>query len=180
MQQPDRRLANVKWFSRRQKRRSTRAHTAPQIATLRLNDLAKLYRARYGQVLPDDDAGREDLATGLSHIATLSTARERMRDYLNLWAPWMTGGEGAAMIDYALTHPQRWTADQLAWRMRLTSADRTALGITTIGAIDLNKAARTKRRKAKDRKRLMAKRRAAGAKPRAAYLASIRRGSSAP
>ena len=59
-----------------------------------------------------------------------------MRDYIALWVPWMTTGEATGYINEALTNPQRWKADQLAWRLRLTAADRSALNITTIGAID--------------------------------------------
>lgn len=132
-----------------------RRRTAPQIATLRLNDLARLFRARYGITLPNDDAGRDDLHVALCHVGMLSNSRERMARYVEIWAPWLTVAEARQVIDRALTEPQRWKADQLAWRMRLTSADRAALGITTIGAVDLNKTGRTKlrKRKARDRER---------------------------
>lgn len=123
------------------------------MATLRLNDLARLFRARYGLTLPDDDAGRDDLHVALSHLAPLSGARDRMARYVEIWAPWLTVAEARQVMDAALTQPQKWKADQLAWRLRLTAADRAALGITTIGAIDLNKAARARARKAKSAER---------------------------
>jgi hypothetical protein len=143
----------LKLRNRRKARK--RARTAPQIATLRLNDLARLFRARYGITLPNDDAGRDDLFVALSHLSMLSRSRERMARYLEIWAPWLTVAEARQTIDHALTEPQRWKADQLAWRMRLTAADRATLGITTIGAVDLNKAGRTRlrKRKARDRER---------------------------
>lgn len=144
----------------RRYRRKHRAgkRTAPQLATLRLNDLARLFRARYGITLPDDDAGRDDLHVALCHIAMLSNSRERMGRYVETWAPWLTVAEARQAIDAALTNPQRWKADQLAWRMRLTAADRQSLGITTIGAVDMNKAARVRLRKAKARSREQARR----------------------
>lgn len=46
------------------------------------------------------------------------------------------------------------------------------LGLTTIGAIDQGKAARTKRRKQRERDRKRTKRQAAGATPRAQYEAN--------
>lgn len=138
---------------RHRRRSRAKARTAPQIATLRLRDLAKLFRARYGITLPDDDAGRDDLYVALTHVAQLNTARERMHRYLEIWAPWLTLREARSTVDHALTNPRRWTADQLAWRMRLTLADRTALGITTIGAVDLNKAGRKRLRKARSKAR---------------------------
>lgn len=137
----------------RRRRRSSKARTKPQIAALRLNDLAKLFRGRYGLTLPDDDAGRDDLAVALAHIATLSKAHERMVAYCEVWAPWLQVGEAKRMMVDAFANQQHWKADQLAWRMRLTAADRTTLGITTIGAIDLPKHARANRRKARSKAR---------------------------
>jgi hypothetical protein len=148
---------------RRRYRKRKKHRTAPQLASLRLADLAKLFRARYGLKLPDDDAGRDDLQVALSHLAALSTARDRMARYVELWAPWLTVAAARAAIDTALTEPKKWRADQLAWRMRLTAADRATLGITTIGAIDLPKAAREKLRTRKKRDRERARRKRAKA-----------------
>ena len=58
----------------------------------------------------------------------------------------------AAVARKAMARPRMDTADQLARRFGLTYADRSMLRISTIGACDLNKAARTRRRK--ERKRL--------------------------
>lgn len=138
---------------RRRYRRKGKFHTAPQIAALRLKDLARLFRARYGLALPDDDAGRDDLQVALSHIAPLANSRTRMERYIEIWAPWLTVREARALINQSLTDPQVWRADQLAWRLRLTAADRATLGITTIGAIDMNKAARTRARKERSKER---------------------------
>lgn len=146
-------LGNVKIYSTRQKSRR-RAHVSPcQIAALRLNDLARLFRARYGITLPDDDAGRDDLLVAVNHLASLAHPRQRIANWLGLWAPWMTLAECETITATAIMHQQHWTADQLAWRLRLTDADRTTLAITTIGAIDCSKRARTIRRKAKARER---------------------------
>lgn len=143
---------------RYRKHRKKSPRTPAQLATLRLNDLARLYGARYGLTLPDDDAGRDDIAIALAHIATLASARSRMTGYLGQWAPWMTTGEARSMINAALTGEQFWTADQLAWRLRLTAADRATLGITTIGAVDMPKKARIEARKRKAREREQARR----------------------
>lgn len=145
-------------IDRRYRRQRKRGRTPAQLAALRLRDLGRLFAARYGDVMPDDDAGREDLAIVLAHIATLANARNRMAGCLAQWAPWMTTGEARTMIGEALTAARYWTADQLAWRLHLTAADRATLGITTIGAVDLNKAARARLRKAKARAREKARR----------------------
>lgn len=137
---------------------SRKARTPAQLAALRVRDLATLYAARYGTILPDDDAGRDDAGIALAHIASLAASRGRMAAWLAHWTPWLTTGEARAMMDHAATKPRYWTADQLAWRLHLTAADRTTLGITTIGAIDLPRAARAKLRKRKDRDRKRAAR----------------------
>lgn len=161
------RLANVKLYSTRQKSRSRSRASPCQLAALRLHDLARLFRARYGVTLPDDDAGRDDMMVAVNHCASLAHPLGRIDKWLGLWCPWMTLAERDAIATQAILHKQHWTADQLAWRLRLTDADRTALGITTIGAIDCSKAQRRKRRKA----RIAANARAWRAKRKAANTA---------
>ena len=170
MQKP--KLSNVKWFSEKQRTKRGRRSTPRQIVALRLNDLARLFRARYGITLPDDDAGRDDLELVAHHIAALPQAARRFQLWAELWAPWLTVGEMRQIAGKAFASPRPWTADQLAWRLRLTREDRMTLGITTIGAVDHAKAARTKRRKERDRQRKRQARQAAGAIPRAEYRAS--------
>lgn len=165
------RKANVKWFSERMKRRRARA-SPQQIVSLRLADFAKLLRSRYsGTVLPDDDAGRDDIEPVIHHLAALTHPARRAAHWLELWAPWLTLAETNTIITTAIANARPWTADQLAWRYRVTKEERTMLGLTTIGAIDQGKAARTKRRKERDRARKRAKRQAAGATPRTTYEA---------
>lgn len=176
MEQPERKpAAQVRYFSTRQKRRRNRGSPA-QIVALRLADLSTIFRARYGITLPDDDAGRDDAELAVHHLAGLAHPKGRITQWLKLWAPWLTLAEQDTIISNAITNRRHWTADQLAWRLRLTMEERTLLGITTIGAIDQGKAARTKRRKERERQRKAAQRRAAGMKPRAEYVqASVAR-----
>lgn len=166
---PTLRRANVKWFSTKQKAHKRRRRSPMQLVGLRLHDLAKIFRARYGNVLPNDDAGRDDLLVAVHHLASLAHPRGHIAKWLNLWAPWLTLAEHKEIIGEAIANPQKWKADALAWRMRLTKEDRRMLGVTTIGAIDENKAARTKRRRALDRQRKENARRAKGMKPRKVY-----------
>jgi hypothetical protein len=164
------RAANVKWFSRKQK--GKRKKLSPmQIVGLRIRDLCILFRSRYGgfDKLPDDDAGREDLYIAVNHLACLAHPRKHVTNWIESWAPWLTVAEQRDLVGQALANPQRWTADQLAWRLRLTREQRTMLGITTIGAIDESKAARAKRRRERDRFRKQAQRRAKGCKSRKEY-----------
>lgn len=164
------RPANVKWFGTKVKSGKRRRPSPMQLIGLRLSDLAKIFRGRYGSTtLPDDDAGRDDLLVAVHHLACLPHPQKPIEAWLELWAPWLTLKERKQIMADALTNPQRWKADALAWRLRLTKEDRRMLGVTTIGAIDENKAARSKRRRALDRQRKENARRAEGVKPRNVY-----------
>lgn len=172
---PSMRHANVKWFSDKQKPRGRRQRLASpqQIVSLRLHELARLFGSRYRtMVLPDDDAGRDDIEPVIHHLAALRQPARRAEQWLRLWAPWLTIAEQHTIITEAIAGARPWTADQLAWRYRVTREERTMLGLTTIGAIDYGKAARTKRRRDRDKSRKAAARRAAGIKPRREYEAS--------
>ena len=140
-----------------------------QLVALRLTDLARLFRGRYGHVLPDDDAGRDDLVVAINHLACLPHPQKPIEHWLEIWAPWLTIAERKTIVPPILANPQRWKADPLAWRLRLTAADRATLGITTIGSIDENKGARKKRRKAQARKRMAKLRKSNGAISRKSY-----------
>lgn len=166
------RRANVKWFSDKQKPKHKAARRTPmQLIALRLHDLAKVFRHRYGFTLPDDDAGREDLVIAINHLANLARPRRHIANWIGLWAPWLTAAEQSDIVGAALANPQHYKADGLAWRLRLKAEERRMLGVTTIGAIDENKAARAKRRRNLDRERKAKARRAKGSKPRTLYEA---------
>lgn len=144
------------------------------MASLRVYELTNLFHARYGRELPDDDAGRDDARVMVHHLGALSgDPRRRITPWLRQWCPWLSLAEAEELLIEAITRPQRWRADKLAWRMRLTAADRSALRITTIGAIDMSRAERARRRKLVNTIAKVAARRAKGIKPRAEYLASV-------
>lgn len=168
--EPAKRPVTVRYFSTRQK--ATRKRSTPmQIVALRIADLSTLFRSRWGVVLPDDDAGRDDIRLAVDHLAALAHPARAITRWLETWAPWLTLAEHRLVIADGIANQRHWKADALAWRLRLTKEERTMLGITTIGAIDHGKAARTKRRKERDRERKAEKRKATGAKPRTEYEA---------
>jgi hypothetical protein len=152
-----------------ERRRPKRKRIIPQ-ATLRCRDLDLYFDDRYGPVLPDDDAGREDVMIYLHHLAHRQGDRQfLMHEWLDQRAPWLVGSERKAYIAKAFHHAIRYTADVLAAKLGLTYARRQRLGITTIGSTDVLKEAREEQHKAKDRKGHEKKRRAAGCMTREEY-----------
>ncbi len=108
----------------------------PPIAWLRVAEMERIFKDRYGAELPDDDAGRDDLWTALQHLAQGTDAVRRCQRFIKRWAPWMPEQEAEEKMTAAIEKPYRFKADTLAERLGLSMAKRTALGITTIGACE--------------------------------------------
>jgi hypothetical protein len=141
-------------------------------ATLRIAELRRLYTMRYGLILSDDDAGRDDAFIMACHIAMRPEADQRIPAFLSLWCPWMPADDVQALTAKIIANPIRWRADKLAARLGLTEDERCRLRITTIGAIDLSKEQRKARRKLRNRLLKEVRRRQAGAKQRSEYEAA--------
>ena len=143
------------------------------LTALRIAELRRLSRDRYGRILPNDDAGRDDVLVMAHHLARRQgDVPKAIRSYIELEAPWMTSKEVDIIIAKVLARPLKWRADKLAQRLNLTEAERRRLDIRTIGAIDMTKQERREARKLRQRQRDCARRRARGAKPRHQYEAN--------
>jgi hypothetical protein len=92
------------------------------------------------------------------HFVVLADGNRKAADWLNTYCPWVDRRDREAMITEANHCPLKWSADKLAWKIRLDDATRTRLKITTIGAFDVPKAERDKRRKEASRIRAKAHR----------------------
>jgi hypothetical protein len=158
-------------WAARQRRKTGRAEKPDPgrlMTLIRMRELERIFQSRYGRFLPNDDAGREDFEIMAHHIAHLrGAAVERIVAWARAWCPWMPGAEATALAERVAAKPRKWNADSLAWALALKMTERTALRITTIGAIDCGKAKRAEIRKAKDRDRKRARRAATrSGKPR--------------
>lgn len=141
-------------------------------SAVRAAELARLYEHRYGAQLPDTEAGVTAMRVMLDHLGQLRDAPRRISRWLDRWAPWLSEVSHERAITDAVQHPLRYRADKLAWKLRVTAAERTALALRTIGAIDMPKAERLAQAKQRRRDRDEARRRAQGAIPRAEYRAA--------
>ena len=140
----------------------------------RVRDLTRFFSFTYGG-LPDDDAGRDLFFVLAQHVTSLNGDPERnVRDYAAAWCKWMPDDELDAFVRRVLAKPYRWRADPLGAEIGLLDAVRTLLDIRTIGAIDVPKAEREKRRAQSKAETKREKRRAAGMKPQAESLSSTK------
>jgi hypothetical protein len=141
----------------------------------RVGDLKKILRWRYGHALPDDDAGREDLRELLLPISMGREAGRKMKNAIEIWAPWMDATEAGQLIDdvdRTPTYLRKPNARELGLRQNVTNQTREALGLRTIAPSDMTPAQLVEWRKTKKRARDERRRRKAGKKPRPAYLAN--------
>jgi hypothetical protein len=146
---------------------------------VRFRDLETVFAHCWrGAELPDDDAGRDHLYIAACHIWHLGKKCgpiAALRAWIKQWASWCHTDELSELIDRVDANPRTWTADELAHELGfyvLPFSVRQALGITTIGSIDLDKAGRERRRVGKKRENNTAWRRRNGAVERSEWLAT--------
>ncbi len=144
---------------------------------VRFHDLEKVFAHCWrGAELPDDDAGRDHLyiaATHIWHLGKKCGPIVTLKTWAAQWAPWCGPEELAALIDRVDADPRKWSADELARELGLhvlPFAVRQALGLTTIGSIDVDKSGREQRRAANSKTRSETRRREGGAVPRSEWL----------
>ncbi len=157
------RLAEIK---RRYRRKRRRHSSRTQFAAIRISELNRVIRARYGHFmepraeLPNDETGRAIVVIVAHHLVRLAgTPQARLLNWARDWAPWLSVVQIDAVLHEVIDSPQTWKADTLAWRLRLTDTERSALRIGTIGAIDCNKHQREARRRKNTRLRERERRR---------------------
>jgi hypothetical protein len=125
--------------------------------------------------LTEDDGGREDLYELLLPISLGQGHARKMRNVIEVWAPWMDARETEELIDRINQTPDYLRKPKkrvLGEKMRLTDMEREALAIRTIAPIDVTDEQLQDRRKAKDNARKWRKRRAAMMTERDAWLAT--------
>ena len=148
-----------------------------RIRRVRLGDLQRHLRSRYGSVLPDDNSGRDDLFELLLPISLGQGHTRKMKNAIEIWAPWMSDGEAQELLDRINRTPdylRKPNARILGERLRLLNHERDRAGIRTIKPADMTDEQLKEQRKTKERARKWRKRRRAGRKPREAYLANSR------
>ena len=147
------------------------------IRRLRYGALLKLFRHRWGHVLPDDDAGRDDLWLLVTNVSLAAAEpQKKMHHVIEMWAPWMSEEERSAYVKHVwgLDLYQRvQCGEQIGRLLGLTNAERQALKLWPFKPIDATEEELEKQRKARRREKRRAKREAKGVRSRDVYLAEM-------
>lgn len=164
------RQAKAKELELRQERPEYRQRRPWSLNRQRIAEIRILVLRRHDG--PCDTADAETyLEAALPHFVKLYPDPAALRARVEAWActllPQIERARVLALVEECEAcqwHPEE--ADEIAERLRVTEAERTALRFFTIGAIDCNKAQRKANRKIRDAKYQAEKRAKAGATPR--------------
>lgn len=146
----------------------------PSKPLMRRVEVENIIRARHGTYIPDPE-DTDDRGTCLAYIraAALSLSEQDMFAWARRWAPWARPDEIQSFVDEASKRRHMMSADGVAGMLGVTYAERTALGLKTIGCCDLSKAERKakakERKRERDRNQQTAKRKAKGRQDRKSY-----------
>jgi hypothetical protein len=147
------------------------------IRRLRYGALLRLFRHRWGLVLPDDDAGRDDLWLLVTNVSLAAAEPEKkMRHVIEMWAPWMTADEREAFIKHVWSldiYERTQTALEIGKRLGLTNAERETLKLWPFLPFDKTEEEIAEQAKARERARRARKRREKGVQTREDYLAEL-------
>ena len=147
------------------------------IRRLRYGALLKLFRHRWGNVLPYDDAGRDDLWLLVTNVSLAAADPEKkMHHVIEMWAPWMSEEERSAYVKHVWSldiYERTLTALELGRRLELTNAEREALKLWPFLPIDKTEEELAEQAKARERERRARKRREKGVRTRQAYLVEL-------
>ena len=143
---------------------------------LRYGAMIKLFRHRWGHVLPEDDAGHGDLWPLVLNVSLAAAEPlKKMAHVIEVWAPWMPSEQAADLIRHVwgLDRYQRiQTAAELGRHLGVTNAVRQKLGLWPFKPIDATDEELVAQRKARRSQRRRERLRAKGVRPREAYLAA--------
>lgn len=159
-------IAARQWeIKRRYSRKVKVGKRTRSMAAIRLAELTRWLDDTCGAGAELDPSDQSVLIARIfaHHMAALPDTPRRVTVWCSTYAPWISPRDLERLISEVTDCPIKWTADKLAWKLKLTDATRSRLKIRTIGAIDCNADQRKERRKiahAERQRRLRASKRA--------------------
>jgi hypothetical protein len=121
------------------------------MAAIRLAELTRWLDDAFGQgvELEPSEASYRIVRIVAHHIGALPDSPRRITRWTATYAPWISPRDLERLLNEVRDCPLKWSADKLAWKIRLDDATRSRLKIRTIGAYDVTKDQRQVRAKAK-------------------------------
>lgn len=154
-------IAARKWeVAKRYERKPKVGKRSRSMAAIRLSELTRWLHDQYGAgvELEPCEANYTIVRLFAHHLGGLPDAPRRITKWTDTYAPWFDPKNLERLIYEVTSCPLKFSADKLAWKIRLTDAKRTELKIKTIGAIDCNKEQRKQRQRKKREDREKARR----------------------
>ncbi len=138
-----------------QSRDARKLHRSRGMAAFRLAELTRWLHDRFGAGVELEQTLENYAIVRLfaHHMGGLRDTARRIHKWTDTYSPWLDPRDLERLINEVEGCPLKWSADKLAWKLRLTDAKRTELRIRTIGAIDCNKEQRLAKRKAARKER---------------------------
>jgi hypothetical protein len=143
-------IAARRWeIKRRYSSKSKVGKRTRSMAAIRLAELTRWLEDTHGAGTELEPSDRSiDIARIFAHhMGGLRDAPRRISSWVSDYAPWFSHIAKERLISEVTSCPLKWSADKLAWKIRLTDEQRSRLKIRTIGAIDVTKEQRAERRK---------------------------------
>lgn len=126
----------------------------PSRMLMRIREVEKVIRARHGSVVPDpEDTDDRSTCLAYARAAALALSGQDMHEWAAKWTPWARPGEIQPFIAEAAKRRHMMSADGAAGMIMVTYAERSRLGLNTIGACDMTKDERLALAKEKKRTR---------------------------
>lgn len=145
-------IAARRWeIKRRYEREAKVGKRSRGMAAIRVSELMRWLDDSYGAGVELDPCDRSEMVIRIfvHHFMCLPDGARRISAWYERYCPWLALRDREYFISEATYSPIKWSADKLAWKLRLNDETRSRLKITTIGAIDCNRGQRLARRKAK-------------------------------
>jgi hypothetical protein len=142
-------------IARRYKSKAKVGARTRSMAAIRLAELTRWLddTAGAGAELEATEQSLQVVRIFAHHMGGLPDTARRITAWLDRYAPWLGLASRERLISEVTSCPLKWSADRLAWKLRLTDEQRTRLRITTIGAIDVSREERATRRKQRNAER---------------------------
>lgn len=170
-------LGKVILQERPSRKRDRRADWVFSLEMLRLREIEAIIKHRHGNGIPDA-CGSDDLDTCMAYLKAVAATpnTQDVASWAKIWAPWADPATVEVLATRMANRKRMLGADAVAKLLFVSHAERTELGLKTIGACDVPHEERTKiakeGKRARDRSRQEQKRRAEGRMPRTSYEAA--------